>query len=300
MKNTIITLLGIAMAGLLVYQYKITNENSLFKQEVLEEKKSLEDDFALALQNLNHKQEQNIAITKDFNQTNKKLKEIRVDLEKSKKKLEHLKNKLHQTKEQSFRIFHVMRDSLQGLKTNNKLLFDRLDSIRSSNDSLRVAIAVVKSELNIERLKSEKITSKLAKATKFIISQVEVYGVREKKSGRLKKTNRYKKVDAIKVQFSIINNRLLANEALDVFYVIKNSKEDLVKPTGEFFHGKILKKYTDGTRLVSNGETMRVTHQISLKDAALSKGSYTIEFYSLDGLLAKERFILKTNFLGVF
>jgi len=158
----------------------------------------------------------------------------------------------------------------------------------------------VKSELNIERLKSEKITSKLAKATKFIISQVEVYGVREKKSGRLKKTNRYKKVDAIKVQFSIINNRLLANEALDVFYVIKNSKEDLVKPTGEFFHGKILKKYTDGTRLVSNGETMRVTHQISLKDAALSKGSYTIEFYSLDGLLAKERFILKTNFLGVF
>jgi len=157
MKNTIITLLGIAMAGLLVYQYKITNENSLFKQEVLEEKKSLEDDFALALQNLNHKQEQNIAITKDFNQTNKKLKEIRVDLEKSKKKLEHLKNKLHQTKEQSFRIFHVMRDSLQGLKTNNKLLFDRLDSIRSSNDSLRVAIAVVKSELNIERLKSEKI-----------------------------------------------------------------------------------------------------------------------------------------------
>ncbi|MEN8805469.1 MAG: hypothetical protein ABF278_07575, partial [Wenyingzhuangia sp.] len=109
-----------------------------------------------------------------------------------------------------------------------------------------------------------------------------------------------KKVDAIKVQFSIINNRLLANEALDVFYVIKNSKEDLVKPTGEFFHGKILKKYTDGTRLVSNGETMRVTHQISLKDAALSKGSYTIEFYSLDGLLAKERFILKTNFLGVF
>jgi len=300
MKNTIITLLGIAMAGLLVYQYKITNENSLFKQEVLEEKKSLEDDFALALQNLNHKQEQNIAITKDFNQTNKKLKEIRVDLEKSKKKLEHLKNKLHQTKEQSFRIFHVMRDSLQGLKTNNKLLFDRLDSIRSSNDSLRVAIAVVKSELNIERLKSEKIASKLAKATKFIISQVEVYGVREKKSGRLKKTNRYKKVDAIKVQFSIINNRLLANEALDVFYVIKNSKEDLVKPTGEFFHGKILKKYTDGTRLVSNGETMRVTHQISLKDAALSKGSYTIEFYSLDGLLAKERFILKTNFLGVF
>lgn len=299
-KNIFIIILAIILVAIVVYNYKITSENKAFKQSLLEEKQAIEKELDIALQDLNVNQEQNIAITKDFNQANQKLKGIRNQLEKSKKEVEKLKTKLYNSEESSFKALQTLRSSLEGVKMNNQILFKSLDSIKTLNDSLMVKIAVTKSELNAEKLQSKELSLKLSEATKIQISKVEVFAIEENKSGDIRETNRYKKANGIQVSYSVLNNKALTNVECDVFYVLKNADGIIVKSNGEFLYNGTLKKYTDGTRLILNGDIMPVSDIISLQDVELNKGTYTIDFYSLDGLLASESFVLKSSFLGVF
>ncbi|MDO3693813.1 hypothetical protein QVZ41_02990 [Wenyingzhuangia sp. chi5] len=299
-KNILIAVLGLIIIGFVVYNYKITNENSAYKQAIIEEKEALAKELDITLKDLNVNQEQNIAITKDFNNANEKLKGIRNQLNKSKAEVEKLKTKLSNSEENSFKALQTLRASLEGVKMNNQILFKSLDSIKTLNDSLMVTIAVTKSELNAEKLQSQELSLKLSEATKVQISRVEVFAIEEKKSGEIKETNRYKNVNGIQVKYNVLNNKALTNTECDIFYVLKNSEGLIVASNGEFLHKGALKKFTDGTRLILNGETMPVSDIISLQDVELSKGTYTIDFYSLDGLLASESFVLKNSFLGVF
>lgn len=299
-KEIIIAILVLILLGVVFYLSKLNKENNLYKQDILNEKVALEKDLDLAIQDLTANQQQNIAITKDFNQANDKLKVIRTQLEKSKKEVTALKSRLTSSEENSFKALQTLRAALEGVKINNQLLFKSLDSIKTLNDSLMVTIAVTKSELNAEKLQSKELALKLSEATKIQISNVEVFAVEEKKSGEFKTTNRYKDANGIQVNYNILNNKALTNAECDVFYILKNSDGLIVKSNGEFLYKDVLKKFTDGTRLILNGETMPISDVISLKDVPLSKGTYTLEFYSNDALLAKESFVLKSSFLGVF
>ncbi|NIJ44123.1 hypothetical protein FHR24_000562 [Wenyingzhuangia heitensis] len=299
-KEIIIVVLVLILIGITFYVYKINKENNSYKQDILTEKIALEKDLELTIKDLTANQQQNIAITKDFNQANDKLKRIRTQLEKSKKDVTDLKNKLSTSEENSFVALQTLRSALEGVKVNNKLLFKSLDSIKTLNDSLMVTIAVTKSELNAEKLQSKELSLKLSEATKIQIAKVEVFAVEEKKSGEFKTTNRYKKANGIQVNYNVLNNKALINLECDVFYVLKNSEGLIVKSNGEFLYNGVLKKFTDGTRLILNGETMPISDIISLQNVSLDKGTYTLEFYSNDGLLAKESIELKSGFLGVF
>lgn len=299
-KEIFLVILVLIIAGLVFYNFKISKENNTFRQDVLQEKEALAKELDLTIEDLSTNQEQNIAITKDFNLTNSKLKIIRTQLTESKDKIKVLKSKLASSKENSFRELKNLRSTLDNLKFNNQVLYKSLDSIKTMNDSLRVTIAVTKSELNAEKLQSQDLALKLSDATKIQISKVEVYAVEEKKSGEIKATKKYKKANGLQVKYNVLNNKALANTECDVFYVLKNSEGIIVKKAGEFLYKNTLTKFTDGTRLILDGETMPVSDLISLRDVILTKGNYTLEFYSVDGLLAKESFILKNSFLDVF
>ncbi len=299
-KEIIIAILILVLIGAIVCIYTIKEENEVFKQEISNEKLALEKDLELTIKDLNTNQEQNIAITKDFNKANDKLKVIRNQLERSKHQVQSLKNKLSSSVKNSFKELKLLRTKLEDVKINNRLLYKAMDSIKTLNDSLMVTIAVTKSELNSEKLQSKELAVKLSEATKIQITKVEVFTIEEKKTGEIKQTNRYKKVNGIQVKYNVLNNKALANTECDVFYVLKNEEGVTVVSNGEFLFNDILKKFTDGTRLVLNGETMPVSDVVSLHDTVLNKGVYTLEFYSNDGLLAKESFELKKGFLGVF
>lgn len=299
-KEKIIAVLVLLIFAITFYVFRINKENNLYKNDIINEKLILEHDLDLLIKDLTANQEQNITITKNFNEANHKLKGIRGQLIHSKLKVEVLKKELIDSKEFSLNSLQLMRESLRKVKENSKQLIKSIDSIKVLNDSLMITIAITKSKLNIEKLQSRKLAFKLSEATKIQISNVEVFGVEEKKSGLKKQTNRYKKVDGIQVNFNILNNKALVDVECDIFYVLKNSEGIIVKTSGEFVKGGEVKKFTDGTRVVLNGETMPVSDIISLENVSLKKGTYTIGFYSLDGLLASESFVLKSGFLGVF
>ena len=299
-KEIIIAILLLILLGLIFYVVKLNRENEVYKQDVLNEKQLLQEELDLTIKDLNSNQEQNISITKDFQNTNDKLKSIRNELKSTKQLVQSLKQKLVSSEQNSFSELQKLRETLKDVKKSNQFLFKILYSIKTLNDSLMVTIAVTKSELNSEKLQSKELALKLSDATKIQITKVEVYTVEQKTSGEIKETNRYKKANGIQVKYNVLNNKALNNTECDVFYVLKNEDNLIVASNGEFMYNGSLKKFTDGTRLVLDGNTQPVSDVISLQETLLKKGTYTLEFYSIDGLLAKESFTLKKGFLGVF
>lgn len=299
-KEIIIVVLLFLIAGAVYYLFQLKKENDTFKQEILNEKRQLEKELEVTLQDLHSNQEQNIAVTNDFSNANQKLKVIRTELKNTQKVVQHLKQELASSKESSFNQLQKLRNVLGDVKKNNEQLFKSLDSIKSLNDSLMVTIAVTKSELNTEKLQSKALELKLSEATKIQIAKVEVYAVEQKKSGKIKETDKYSKANGIQVKYNVLNNKALKGTESDVYYVLKNEDGLIVASNGEFLFGGSLKKFTDGTRIVLDGNTQAVNDIISLGDVTLQKGAYTLEFYSTDGMLAKESFTLKKRFLGVF
>jgi len=314
MKEISIVILMLALIGLVFYILKLEKENEIFKGEIHAEKQALENDLDLVLQDLHSSQEENFSISKDFKGVKNKLNIVTSDLSASDTKLKLIKNKLHESeqrvrmlketlinsKENNLKVLRNLRSELEELTINSKFLFKSLDSIKTLNDSLTVVVAITKSELNVEKRESKKLAFKLSEATKVQISNVSVFGVEEKKSGEIKVTSRHKKVNAIELKYNVLNNKALKNTEANIFCIVKNSDNLIIKSTGEFMCNGVVKKFTDVNTLILNGETMPVTNVISLKDVSLAKGIYFVEIYGKDGLLAKESFVLKNSFLGVF
>ncbi|MGY6649120.1 hypothetical protein [Wenyingzhuangia sp. IMCC45574] len=303
MKNTkivLIVVLLLVIGGMVFYITKIGDENKAFKEDILKEKQTLQTELDIAIQDLNTSQEQNIAITKDFIEANDRLLEIRSKLRKSKDEIEVLKQKVASNETNSFKELQEVKNTLLQVKLNNRMLFRSLDSIKMLNDSLMVEIAVTKSELNTEKLNSKELKFKLSEATKVQIADVQVFAVQQKKDGEVKVTKKRKKVNGIQVKYNVLNNKALKNVECDIFYVLKNPDGLVLGANGDFVCDGVNMKFTDGTRLVLDGNTMLTTDIISLDNLTLEKGSYTIDFYSVDGLLASQSFELKNSFLGVF
>ncbi|MDO6736469.1 hypothetical protein [Wenyingzhuangia sp. 2_MG-2023] len=300
LKNILIGLLLLSIIGLIFYVSKVNIENNTYKQEIQHEKEMLNTELELTIEDLNVSQQQNIAITKDFMEANDRLLVIRAQLRKSKEDVEGLKKQLTNSEETSFKSLQEVKNALQEVRSGNRMLFRSLDSIKTLNDSLMVTIAVTKSELNSEKLQSKELSFKLSEATKVQIAKVEVFAIQQKESGEIKQTEKYKKVNGLQVKYNVLNNKALKNVECDIFYVLKNQEGLILASNGDFLYEGVLTKFTDGTRLILNGETMPVSDVISLSDVPLEKGTYTLEFYSLDGLLANESFELKNSFLGVF
>lgn len=298
-KIVVIVVLLLIIGGMAFYLAKSNEENKAFKQDILVEKQALQTEFDLTLQDLNDSQEKNIAFTKDFINANDKLLDIRTQLRKSKNEIEILKEKAASSEINSLKEINEIKNKLSLFKSFNQKLIQSIDSIKILNDSLTVEVAIAKSELNSEKLVSKKLKVQLSEATKVQIADVNVYAV-QKKSGKIKVTSKYKKANALQVTYNVLNNKALKNVECDIFYVFKDVDGLILAANGDFVCNGVNKKFTDGNRLILNGETMSITDLISLENMSLQKGLYTLEFYSVDGLLASQSFELKNSFLGVF
>lgn len=299
-KIVLIVVLLLIIGGMAFYLTKATQENKAFKEDILNQKKTLQTELDLVIQDLNTSQEQNIAITKDFIEANDRLIEIRSRLRKSKDEIENLKKKVASNETNSFKELQNVKNTLMEVKLTNRMLFRSMDSIKTLNDSLMVEIAVTKSELNTEKLQSKELKFQLSEATKVQIADVEVFAVQQKKDGEVKVTKKYKKANGLQVKYNVLNNKALKEVECDIFYILKDADGLVLAANGDFVCDGVNMKFTDGTRLILNGNTMPTTDIISLDNLTLEKGTYTLDFYSVDGLLASESFTLKNSFLGVF
>ena len=296
-KEIIIGLLALAIIGVVFYLFKVQKQNDEFKQEITAEKDALSKDLEDKLSELVEVNNLKDSITKTYNLTTEELTSVNNQLESSQSEITSLQKEIKSTKNWSYRQIRNLKDQLKEITLNKEQLFAQIDSLRTANDSLKVEIAVTKSELNDERNYSTELATKLLDATKIQITDVNVIAVKESSKGEYKVTSRARKADAFKVEYNVLNNKALTDSKCDIFYVLKGIDGKIINPSGEFTYRGDPKEFTSGDRLTLSGDTMPVSHIIPINDVKLVKGVYTLEFYSTDGLLAERVITLKS---GIF
>jgi len=294
-KEIIIGLLLLVLIAAIAYLVFVQKENQEFKEEITLEKEALQKDLEFKLVELNEVTQLKDSITETYNLTTEELASVNTKLENTQQKIKSLKSQLKRTKYNSYKSISSLREELQSVTIDKQQLFNTIDSLKNVNLKLRDTITITKLELTEEKKYSSKLASKLSDATKIQISDINVYAVKESRKGEYKETSRYRKTDAFKVDYSVLNNKSLTGTKSDVFYVLIGVDGKVINESGEFNYKGGVKSFTSGDRLTLTGETMPVTHIIPINDVKLVKGTYTLEFYSLDGLLGQRMINLKAG-----
>lgn len=225
--------------------------------------------------------------------------QLNVELEAQKAQIEKL---LKEAKGKNWSIYKLRKET-ETLRTIMKGYVVQIDSLNQANGILKEENTAVKSELTNEKTKSQNLTEQNEDLTDLVTiashlktSGLKSYGVRVKSNNTGKETDRAKKTDKIRTDFTILKNKITVPGKKWIYVRVLTPD------------GKVLSEKTDdsnkfdfnGVRgLYSSKKQIDYKNQQTTltidwkKTSELPVGEYNIEVYA-DGVdIGKTKFILK-------
>ncbi|MGB1041857.1 MAG: hypothetical protein ACPGU6_00550 [Tenacibaculum sp.] len=221
-------LLLIVTIGLLAYQN--ANDYDTLKSIFEQERKELESQLNLVI--------------KDYEETSYKKIDISLKLRDELHNIIKLRDTIHNLKTTDYGLMSVYRKRIKNLANENKLLFSFIDSLSSINNDLTTkndsvkGILVTKENQNI-KLKHENVflsrqkkglKEKIAIAEIIETSQIKAIAVKKKRSGKYTSTSRSSKTDAFKIEFNLLENKIISPGTQKVYIQILDEEKNIVAP----------------------------------------------------------------------
>ncbi len=225
--------------------------------------------------------------------------ELNAELEAQKAQIEKL---LKEAKGKNWSIYKLRKET-ETLRTIMKGYVVQIDSLNQANGILKEENTAVKSELTNEKTKSQNLTEQNEDLTDLVTiashlktSGLKSYGVRVKSNNTGKETDRAKKTDKIRTEFTILKNKITVPGKKWIYVRVLTPD------------GKVLSEKTDdsnkfdfnGVRgLYSSKKQINYQNQQTnltidwKKTSDFPVGEYNIEVYA-DGVdIGKTKFTLK-------
>ena len=193
------------------------------------------------------------------------------------------------------------------LKKMNKELMAQVDSLTAANEALTADLVVAGEVIAVKTAENEELTvlaaelaEKVALGSLLDVTSVSVEGVKSLSSGELKATNRFKKVEAMKVSFHVAQNLIAKPGERVAFVVLKDAAGNVVAPAGSVDVDGESKSYTDEIVVDYDNSELDVISLINVDKGVLSKGIYTVEVYLENAFAGAGEVELKSAVLGIF
>lgn len=225
--------------------------------------------------------------------------ELNAELEAQKAQIEKL---LKEAKGKNWSIYKLRKET-ETLRTIMKGYVVQIDSLNQANGILKEENTAVKTELNNEKTKSQNLTEQNEDLTDLVTvashlktSGLKSYGVRVKSNNTGKETDRAKKADKIRVDFTILKNKITIPGKKWIYVRIltpdgkilsektdDSNKFDFNGVRGLYSSKKQIDYKNDETSLTIDWKTI----------SELPVGEYNVEVYA-DGVdIGKTKFSLK-------
>jgi hypothetical protein len=138
---------------------------------------------------------------------------------------------------------------------------------------------------------NEKLSKTVEKASKLTILNLKTQSYKEKSSGKLVETEKARRVDVLKISFTIAANEV-APAGNKMYYVqVIDSKNNVIGEKATEVFGDYTLTYSFVTNAVYENKTMNVSETVSGKDFA--KGLYYVNVFDKGQLVADTTFTLK-------
>lgn len=212
-------------------------------------------------------------------------------------KIIKLKDTINNLKANDYGLFRFYRKRISNLAEQNKILFTHIDSLSSVNNLLHTKndsvnyILVKKDSLN-EKLKyknnylyQEKrvLKEKIAVAETFDISRIKVTAMKKKRSGKHTSTSRSSRTDAFKVEFDLLENKVISPGNKSIYIQITNDNK-VISPSKKV-RLKNKEKILCNDILVTeyHKKQVSVISFINVNRDDINKGSYKVNAF-VDGI----------------
>jgi len=229
------------------------------------------------------------------------------ELKAAKAEVESLNEKIAAMSAKNAKDIKYFKGRVWVLKKDNKELLAKVDSLTALNEALAADLVVAAEVIAVKTAENEELTlmaaglaEKVALGSLLDVTSVSVEGVKSLSTGELKVTNRYKKVEAMKVSFSVAQNLIAEPGERAAYFVVKDANGNVIAPSGTIDVDGAEVSYTDEMVVDFENEGVEAISLINVDKGVLSKGVYTVDLY-FEGILAGSAQVeLKSAVLGIF
>lgn len=281
--KAIIIVLSILLVGSLAYMYKMSTDNEATERQYVSEKDKLVSDLEAAKASYDAAIAENSGLKGELEAERAKIEELLAEVKKSKGDVASLTR----YKNDYVRLKREM-DSLlaenKKLKEDNQLLTTERDSVTSELTASRVYNDTLVNQ-------NQKLTKTVEKAAKLSIINLKAEAFKEKSSGKLVATDKARRVDKLKVTFTIAANEV-AKQGNKTYYVqIIDSKNNVLGEKQTETFGEYTLTYSFITNAIYENKSISVSEILSGKD--FEKGLYHVNLFDKDQLVGDATFTLK-------
>lgn len=233
--------------------------------------------------------------------------EMTASLKAAKAEIAALSDSIASITEANARKIKFYKGRVGSLNKKNKELVAVVDSLKVQNAELTMGLEVAAATIEEQAQANAELTAlaaelgeKVALGSMLNVTEVKVEAVKSLSSGELKATNRFKKVEAFRVSFTIAQNLIAEPGERPAFFVVKDASGAVVAPAGTVDMEGTELSYTSDMLVNFENNELEAISLINIQKDVLAKGTYTVEVY-FEGMMAGSGQVeLKSAVLGIF
>lgn len=253
------------------------------------DKSKLQSDLDKALEEIIALEQSNTALSDEY----------KAELAKAKEEILALQTQLGNEKSINVTNIDNYKKKIADLLGKQDNLMKKIESLTAENKSLNQTIEVTKTELTNTQTAKVVLENQIKEASVIKVHSIEANAVTQKSNGQVVVTDKYNKADGVKIAYKIVNNNFLKGKEYHIYYVLLGPNGKIISKAGEFALGGKTIAFSDGSKVIYEGDNMKINKTLAVTKGELTKGTYTLELYSDKELLDKVSFQLKSSFLGL-
>lgn len=278
--KAIIVILSILLVGSLAYMYKMSTDNEATEKQYISEKDQLLSDLESAKASYDAAIADNSGLKSELEAERAKIEELIAQV----KKAEGDVASLQKYKNSYFKL----KSEMDNLLAENEELKKQNELLTVERDSTAVALNETRQYNDTLVAQNMKITEK---ASKLSIVNLTAEAFKERSSGKLVATDKARRVDKLKISFTIAANEV-AQTGNRMFYVqVIDSKNNVLGEKQTETFGEYTLTYSFVTNAIYENKTVTVTEILSGSD--FEKGLYHVNLFDKDKLVANDTFTLR-------
>ncbi|MDY0780621.1 hypothetical protein [Tenacibaculum sp. IB213877] len=271
---------------LLFYAYKKNDDYVKLENAFVEEKLALQQELD--------------EIINDYKDLSVKKKELSKRLIKEVNKIIALRDSVKNLKTNNFKLIRKYRRQVATLERQNRILFNKVDSLNILNKELEDAKKAVTNELNLQDSITKQLAAKNDSLLKYAqelqakinyagalkVENIDVTAMKERSSGRLTTTSRSNRTDAFKVNFKLPKNEFTVPGEKTIYVQIHDIEKKVVAPEDiTTLKNGLEIEYSDEIKANYENNELNVVSLILVNRDLIKNGEYIVNVF-VDGVFS--------------
>jgi len=281
-KITIIVLL-LFLIGAIGYIVKLTldkSEQEIVITKVIDEKQEIIADLELLKETYDRVLQENTTISEELEAERTKVVKLLEDVQKAETNLTTYKER-----------YRRLESKLAALTRENEQLKGINLTLTKEIDSTKTALFSEIEHVQILSEQNQKFAKDIKTASELVVSNLGVSTLNVKKSGKEIKTNKAKKINRLKIEYTVAQNNLAEKGTKSYYIQVINNRMNVLKQTGKVDFETQTLAYTLISSFDFEGNTLKVNEQIKVEK--LEKGLYFINIFDQDKKIATKQITLE-------